>query len=455
MFLDVKKLSFTAIDSSPEITQWLSQFSEDKRSCARSLLANLNFISWDVYSKWLRATLNSLPEDSSYGLYAVRKRIGCLWDQKGITLSRPGTSLGSEDLVYSLVKNVVSSAPQQYYDHPSLDRLKKQRVNTIVLIDDSIGSGKRVTEFIRAMRVNATFKSWWSYGILKIIVVAYARRIESDSSIIEALPGSDHWKRKFPRSNRIQFISKIEYRGESLLNRWGPEYNSFIKLCDEQEQVEKKYARGYGGIMSNVIFYHSVPNNIPGVLFSSNNWNPLFPGRAIPDWLIRLLERKDVNQDSNAISPDMVELLGLAKYGVRRLSSLSARMDRNLIDVIELAIRAQKSGFLLKSMRITETGLKVLKQIQSFRDGNNWKERLSCLYIPKSWCTGRSTVQSSVLEETQEQTDSASTLLLADGELGQSSLARSDAKTALPSTIVNGQEPLETRQTVNNPGPLD
>ncbi len=474
MNFSLKQLTVTGIDSSPEVRKWVSQFADDKRVDAKSLLEHLRFVSRDYYSAWFEESLESLPPDRCYAIYAIRKISedqNSLWDGDLNVVNRPGVTLGSEDLVYSLIANSVRLHPDRFKDHPSLEILRDNRIHDIVLVDDSIGSGKRVSEFIKAMMVCPTFRSWWSYGLIRIHVLAFARTIESESVISESLPGSDHVKRQYPKSSKVSFVSKTVYSTQWLSSRWGGRYRVFLDLCDSEKRIPSKWRRGFGNVLGNIVFLHSVPNNIPGMLFyRGRRWNPLFPGRSVPEWLVTLLDNptlalaKEEKQCQTAVpwtalSDEMMALLALSKSGVRRLSSIALRMDRDKSFVIDLIDRAKQSGLLLANGRITRAGVDALKAqpADSAALDGNWRTRKWPLYIPKSWCTGRVTVQPSVLGEAtpRVQTEPAWDDLLAGGEAGQVSLERSDAKAATPPVAVNSQIPSVSRKGVDSHGPLD
>jgi uncharacterized NAD(P)/FAD-binding protein YdhS len=140
----LKRLSIDNIESSPEIRNWLAQFSEDKQLIAKVLLSRLEFVPRDVYSNWVLATINRLDDETTYALYAVRKleeNAVSLWDELGEVVRRPGTAQGSEDLVYSVIKNA-SRLSDRFLDHPSIEELRCQKIHNLILIDDSIGSGE-------------------------------------------------------------------------------------------------------------------------------------------------------------------------------------------------------------------------------------------------------------------------------------------------------------------------
>ncbi|CDL52565.1 hypothetical protein [Klebsiella pneumoniae ISC21] len=157
-----------------------------------------------------------------------------------------------------------------FLDHPSLNDLKKSKVNDFLLIDDSIGSGDRVSGFINAMLDNPTFLSWWSLGLVRLTLISFARTLGSENRIINTIRGSDHGVRKYRKSEKINFISNIVYNENWLETRWGEQYNEIINLCKNQTKIPSWARLGYGNVLSNIIFYHSVPNNLPGILWFSN-----------------------------------------------------------------------------------------------------------------------------------------------------------------------------------------
>ena len=143
--------------------------------------------------------------------------------------------------------------------------------------------------------------------------------------------------------------------------------------------------------MSNVIFYHSVPNNIPGLLwFNSQKWQALFPSRVLPSWAQKLLEGSTPNLRQDALSKEMITLLSQIKRGVRVKSSLSREVGLDLPIVAELLTSAQESGFLTHAFRLTKRGDQLGKEssrhvrVQIFDRS---------LYIPKKWSVDQEDVQ--------------------------------------------------------------
>lgn len=451
-------LSPLKIDASPEIQDWLSQFPEVERTTAKLLLSHLQFVSRDAYSAWLQRVVAALPSGKTYALYSVRKlEEGLpLWSESGDIATRPGDSLGSEDLVYSLVANLERANPATLLDHSSLAELRDKKVHDYLLIDDSIGSGDRVSGFINAMLSHPTFLSWWSFGLVKIHVISFARPREAEAKIVAKIKGSDHGKRKFRKSSKVDFTSEIVYDTDWLEGRWGENHQQVIQLCRSQKKIPTKRRLGYGSVMANLVFYHSVPNNIPGVLwFTNEKWQGLMPGRAVPDWLLALIDPTPLiaSERGESQSDEVVRLLALIKRGVRSSRSIAARLGVDHEYAVALLGGAQEMGLLTQQVRLTSAGRDRLKHAGAQLALPVWNRSL---YIPSSWCAGRATVQPPIMEELASLglADSVEVSAFTDGGVGQTSLERSDAKAAAPPFSVMLQSPAVSRENHDTDGPL-
>jgi hypothetical protein len=461
MAITFQHLSIDAIENSNEIQNFLGQLPTDKKIDTISILHHLRFVSRDDYTTWLKSKVDWLPKDKKYGVYAVRKfekNPTCLWDDSGNVIDRPGTALGSEDFVYSIIANIARPDEGSFIEHPSLDALKSNEVHDIVLLDDSIGSGERVEDFVSAMLRHKTFKSWWSYGFVRFHVISLARTLESEKRIIESLVGSDHGKRKYRKSSKIQFISEIVYSKYWLDRRWGTNYRNILALCDSIPEMTSFVRRGYGEVMGNIVFYHSVPDNLPGLLWcETGKWKPLFPERTVPDWLLQILNSSVTPKISGVtlskvIPSEMIDLLRLVKSGIRQETTIALRLGIDILIVKALLSNAKQSGFLNANKRITEAGVDIL--IKKFNPPTFYNRSL---YIPKSWCAGRVTVQppASVEATPREQADPTEDIFSVGGEAGQASLERSDEKAAQPPLNVRSQRPSGSRKGPDIHGPLD
>lgn len=432
-----KKLTFEMIEHSPEIGKWLCQFSPNDVLAAKSLLSQLQFISWNEYAEWLESKLKehsaTAAPSAVYAVRKFRKNAKYLWSSKGATQHRPAQTQGSEDLVSAVVSKFNKANKNQLLDHPSLSQLRSKKVRNIVLVDDSIGSGKRVANFIQLMTNCSTFLSWWSGGYLKIHILSYARTSQSESVILDKVPGSNHGLRKHPISSKIEFHSDIVYNARNLRRRWGRNAQPILSLCSSIKVIPKGRQKGFGDIMGNLIFYHSVPNNIPGMLFARRKqWTPIFPGRSLPRWVTDLLDVSgNTLQKTNGaahqlqVSKNMGEFLRLIKSGIRRPSSLSRRLDCSETIIQGLIAQAVRLGFISSKNRLLKPGENFLHQK---REVHKRADPEYSLYTPQSWCAGRETVQPSDHDASgvMTQTDSVDSTSM-DGGGGESPLERTDA----------------------------
>jgi hypothetical protein len=451
---NLKRISSDILVRCPELSSWLDQFPGHEQKTAAEMLKRLRFVTRDVYSEWVRNTLSSFNTTRS-AVYAVRKlpkETASLWDHRGRVIERPASSLGSEDLVQSVISNITKAKQQFLLDHPSIDELRRSKVHDIVLLEDSIGTGKRVSSFIDKMMQNATFKSWWSFGWIRLNVVAFARTEEAMRNIINAAPGSNHPTRKFPKRQKINFVGVLEYSKDDLAARWGENWKQILSLCWSKASIPENRRKGYGGIMAHIVFYHSVPNNIPGIFwFESPDWKPLFPRRSVPEWLPKALNQafsSSTSEEPLTISEELLMLLQLAKKGVRNERSLAHLLNIDLFVLKRILNGAKNAGLISDRNRLTESGRRALK----LEEKPSRIEFNRSLYIPRISCVGWETIQPSVPTNTV-QTEFGSGSPPPNGGAGQASLEKTDAKTAPPSLSVMPQVPLAPRKGHDAHGP--
>ena len=455
----MKQLPLHQIEGSKQIQDWLEQF-PDHRTGAIELLMRLRFVTIDEYAYWLKQEITQRLI-TPHAIFVVRKfekdaevasgSVGRIWDENGMVVDRPAQAQGSEDLVQSVVANLKKNARETLLDHPSIGELREKRIRDILLLDDSIGSGTRVAEYIARMLNNKHFKSWWSYGFIKLHILAFARTAESETEILSSIGGSDHPLRKFPISSKVNFYSRICYARNAARERWGPAWQHVYDAARSANGVHNNRRLGFKDTMSNIVFYHSVPNNLPGALwFASKEWSALLPQRTMKNWLLQLLAENGASKAINAeqslpkfLNFESVQILVSIKCGFRTESRISWHIGLDRRVIIELIVKLRSTGFITLENRLTDAGFQFLKKYRSEQTGNDFDRDL---YIPSTWCAGRTTVQPPVLDSLAvlEQAESADSSLDADGEVGQTSLERTDAKTAPPSLDVMTETPAVT-----------
>ena len=329
--------------------------------------------------------------------------------------------------------------------------MREKKVRNYVLIDDSIGSGKRVADFINAMLKHPTFLSWWNFGWIKIHVLSFARTRESEAYIISHIRGKDHSKQKIKKVEKITFTSEIVYSYECYEKRWGKETSQLKELCRNQTKIRKDRRLGYGKVLGNIVFYHSVPNHLPGVLWftskSDPQWYGLFPDRALPKWLLDLLGTIDSKISSVEIADELLELLALSKRGIRNPYTFALRLNVDTVYAQGLLSQAKYLGLVTDNNRLTGKGLDQLRQSIKRQALPKWDYSL---YIPDSWCADRATIQPSMHSALA---DSVKVSACTDGDVGQISLEKTDAKAAKPPTSVMVPAPMMPWANPDTDGP--
>ena len=395
-------LTLSHIDSSPEITTWLSQFkSEEDRLTAKHMLLRLRFVSSDSFSVWLKQTLAEFSIEEKHAIFAVRKLVDpqgrkdsklTYFDEQGCAPKRPSGSQGSEDLVNSVIANHLKNTAlsQVFFDHPSIEIIRSEKIRHLILVDDSIGSGSRIVEFINALLANKIFRSWWSFGWIKITVISYARNSSAAGYIYKNVHEGSKPNRKFRNKDKISFSSAYVYKSEWMEQNWGEKYAEIHRLCEKTTVVSKNYRLGYKKSFSNIIFFHSVPNNIPGVLHFNrpSKWHALMPNRSMPNWLMQLLSAAVVApklSQKQSLTPELQQLLQLIKSGIRAESTLALRLNLDVFYAQQLVEQAINFGLLTEQKRLTDDAQERLHNLkkQMLLEKFNYE-----LYIPTSWRVG-------------------------------------------------------------------
>jgi hypothetical protein len=382
--------------------------------------------------------------------------IGSYWDAQGNPPGRPAESQGSEELVHSVLGNLCKAGDERFMDHPGINMLRQRRVRNIVLIDDSIGSGQRVSDFINLLMKSKTILSWWSFGLIKICVVTFIRTYRAEDRIRKCLPGSDHHTRVYRKSDKLHFLGRYHFDDEKFELRWGENATQILNLCDSVQDVPGWAQRGYGGVMSNQVFYHSVPDNTPGILWNAaNGWVPLMPNRSFPSWLATLLGGQavaEIPSSNSSVNRSVLAVLLAAQKGIRAKKSISRAIGLDSSVTEGLVVKAQAAGFLNQSNRLTEAGKQT---IWDSKDELRNIEFDRSLYVPKKWCVGRGIVQPSgpIGVSRRVQAESFTSFLVEDGDAGQASLERTDARSAAPPLSVVTQQPSGPRVGDDAHGP--
>ncbi|MFT6833995.1 MAG: hypothetical protein ACJA0H_000021 [Francisellaceae bacterium] len=307
------------ISAIPSAQKWLSQFLPQDKPIAEKLLNQLVYISTDDVVSALGEHISALiVECDKVAIFPVRELIRQnesyfkLGDDDAIPVVQPNDiTLGSEAFVSNLVtqlgrrnrEKVIS--PEGNTLNPTINNLRTEKVDSLILVDDLIGSGNRTKEFLESVYQHPTIRSWLSGKHLEIHIVSYMAS-EKGKRIVEK------WCAKHKKTT-LHVLNKCP-----MLN---VNDEALIDLCKRYVDKKEKLPIGYGSNPVRVVFSHSAPNNLPALLFRDRtnlkskdaslrphitSWKALFPRRALTEALKTELSEAKPN---TSLQQQLIELL--------------------------------------------------------------------------------------------------------------------------------------------------
>ncbi|MFE4109406.1 hypothetical protein [Kosakonia sp. YIM B13611] len=389
---DARKLVYTQ-----QGEKWLNQFDELDREVAKLLLNSLTLVSHTEFRRNLENLIMeaSAKVDGPVGLYAIRElkkqndegffstHVIPFFEQA--ILSKDGKSVnsveatsdqGSEAIVAQIIRQLSKANPNKILNHPSKERLRIHQCDSLIFIDDYIGSGRRVYEFIDAFWRDKTIVSWLSTKHIKIQVVAYSAT-----------------------ERGIELLGSLKAKPELIIHRDSPTFktlpikaerrDALLYLCEKYGRKALKKRKhvwwGFNKGMSSLIFEHGCPNNTPAILWATEDkngeWIGIFPNRTIDSTTASVFPFEIVRGDAVQTLYDVGQLrlaksgaltrrgklgililvvLGLVAKGQRKRSAISYATGLNQKDCDLLLSKCIKWKFLTPEIRITRRGLSEL-----------------------------------------------------------------------------------------------
>jgi hypothetical protein len=264
---------------------WLDNFAEDEQVAARLLLDGLDLVGQDRLRADLTTTIGRLAEtlpapialvpvrdlDTSQSYYPMHSRDAR--PQLLNSTSFPGSEAIVANLAGSLRREAENDGP--FVAAPSLRNMRAARCRTVLFIDDFSGSGDRVLAFDRAFRRHPTIKAWLSRKWIKIHVVVFA-----------ATGGAAYRLSQHFAADRVHVHRMCPTFDDRAWT--GSERSAVEKLCrDYYLPTSKAEAYGYKNSRGLMAFLHSVPNNLPPILWQGGRrrrrgWRSFFLNQAVP-----------------------------------------------------------------------------------------------------------------------------------------------------------------------------
>lgn len=304
---------------------WLTNFpTSDERNIASLILENIQLITLqEMYSRLSQTLVESaangslvhpitmVPVLDGGDLSRVRALVGTpieigdkrtgggVQGEKHAVPPLISSSPGSEALMGKFIRDFVSARKRAKDDQWSdagteIEKLRSQRVRTLAILTDSIGTGSQVESFAKHLSQNKTIRSWRSGKFMRIVAVSMSGTLAGVLKL---------------RTSR--YVDDVICLEPALDLKTAPlndmERRSITALCEKYGRL-RDYKLGYGGAAMLTAFEHGVPNTMPCIIWQdSRKWKPLFGAKSIPEEVIRAAARAPQSG-----SPATTSLLGPA-----------------------------------------------------------------------------------------------------------------------------------------------
>jgi len=267
------------------VKEWLKQFDQKDLGLATTFLKCIKLVSNNEFEETITNLLLDIRKETT-----GKKRIALfpINDKDKLRAKEEDKryQFNSADRVGQMLTNIERSYKKDFINSPTIKSMKAERVDNIVLVDDFIGSGKRVHDYCK-MSLSSTIKSWISFKYCKIWIVTY--------SVTEE--GLNFIKNKFNylNENNIKYsllISKTNF----LVNE------HLVEFLENYGFKTFRPPLGYKNICSNIVFQHGCPNTNPSILWAhSRYWKALFPNQGVHPEFIECFGKKSLARESELL----------------------------------------------------------------------------------------------------------------------------------------------------------
>lgn len=372
----------------PRTLRWLDQFSLSEQAAARGILTCLNLVS---SSEWWSATekmIRQLPLKSGQTAFFPITANSSAGTKAGFT---------SAGQIGHFLRRFAASDRKRFAMTPTPKSMLAARTKNIVLVDDMIGSGKRMIDFWQNFST-PTLRSWLSFGYCRIWVLTYALDFYGRDRIIA----------RAKNFSKNCFIYSI--RLDDALN-WPNQAKSFFETVGAKT-FKPLASFGFRKRCSNVVFQHGCPNTVPSALWSNGkSYFSLFPERHVPTEFFEFFQTKTVNKfpeklwqmhqyrlamrlsekieggDLSEQGARLLTLVGLRLKGIP-LGRLGAVMTCGRQEIVALAAKAKSHGLITEDGDVTDSGRALVAEFRRERRkelGAKTIEEAASFYYPSSY----------------------------------------------------------------------
>jgi hypothetical protein len=365
---------------------WLKNFGARDLTAPILLLDSLRIVSDSSFRALLKATIVKVVEqgEEPVALLPIREVHATMPYYEPVSEAvsasepeylRPSSLPGSEALVANIIRDVVRDRQMvgRVVDRPSLEALREKKCRTLLLVDDYGGSGSRVVKFASALLRTPSIRSWRSYGLIRLHVALFAVAPLAEKAI--------------HRSGRVDKLHVVEHGGDFQSAMWSDDERNAIRELCRLFAWDKHWALGYRRSEGLLALQHTVPNNLPAILWQRTRrngrpWTPFFRERSMtsvqqmelndyapihsPEEIaeglrqFRLARRLGASPDSGTRT--LLLVLGALGRGIRKPERLAIELGLRTMELKAALDAASQLGLVGPGNHLTDEGLKELRQ---------------------------------------------------------------------------------------------
>ncbi|WP_042845672.1 phosphoribosyltransferase-like protein [Providencia rettgeri] len=382
-----------SLEKSERAQQWLEQFEEQDQPYASLLLKKIQWISSHEFEVKINALVDEIcnKEDDKVAMFVERE---VLDDETVYSFNTekpqrafgnafppilPTTDkkieIGSEGILNNIITRFQRLDSRKYYNYPSAEIMRSKRINKVVVLTDTIGSGNQLNKYLNCFWNTPSIKSWLSSGHINVYVVCFAAT-EFGLSCVE-----------LNKTKPSVFYSRI---CPTIDNSFTYEERRKIYEICKKYNPQKKHTKttsflGYGGVSSLICYSHGLPNNAPLILYRrSATWMPFFRGRATNDVIaelhsrlsninekeyLRLMGEKRLSASKKLATLDeeakkIILLLAALNKSPRSNSAIASRSGLSSNEVCTMLIKLMYLEWVDSKRRITDEGRFLLSYLR-------------------------------------------------------------------------------------------
>ncbi|MFN3256370.1 MAG: hypothetical protein ACE37B_11800 [Ilumatobacter sp.] len=346
---------------------WLANFTPEDRVRAAQLLNSLRIVGETTFRSSLADLVLAAVDRSEgpVGLYAVTDvpKVVLPGEEFPPPIGEPDSS----SLVANLLRSIEAMRPDKTLFNVDVETLHTKRARTILLVDDYTGSGGQASRYIARWMSHPRIRSWMSFKWTRVEYVTYAcsRSAFEKLSMVPALASIDRvWA-------GLTFDAAAWTASERLDIR---------DVC-ERYAFKRRYAHGYEDSEGLFLSQHTVPNNLPAILWQRNRgrkaWTPMFKNRQLspsqadelldyaPDIdasrLANELGQRALRETKSESAQSLLLLLALLAAGKRDDDRLASSLGMPVQRVTALVGAATQLGLCDSRRRLSNEGRAELR----------------------------------------------------------------------------------------------